>query len=297
MENLLQGIPGVVVYIDDILITGTTEEEHLERLGEVLSRLEKAGLKARRSKCKFMASSVTFLGHMVDSAGLHLLLEKVEAVQKAPNPQNVQELKSYLGLLSYYSKFLPNLSSVLAPLYALLRQTTRWKWGKKEQEAFDRSKELLTTAPFLVHFDPNLPLILACDASEVGIGAVLAHRLPDGLEHPIGYASRSLLPAERNYSQLEKEGLSCVFGVKKFHSYLYGHHFLLYTDHKPLLALLNEHRSTSPQASARIRRWSLLLATYEYSLEFRDTNSHSNADALSRLPSKWHHLKLDHLLK
>ena len=114
--------------------------------------------------------------------------------------------------------------------------------------------------------------------------AVLAHRLPDGTEQPIGYASRSLSPSEQNYSQLEKEGLSCVFGVKKFHSYLFGRSFELVTDHKPLLALLSEHRGTSPQASTRIRRWSLLLSMYEYTLKFRRTEAHGNADTLSRLP-------------
>ena len=137
------------------------------------------------------------------------------------------------------------------------------------------------SSPLLVHFDPALLLILACDASEFGIGVVLAHRMPDG-ERPIGYVSRSLTKAKRNYSQLEKEGLSCVFGMKRFHDYLVGHHFLPCTDHKPLLVLLNEHRA--PQASARIRSWSLFLSAYEYNLKFRDTLSHSNADALSRLP-------------
>ena len=113
---------------------------------------------------------------------------------------------------------------------------------------------------------------------------MLAHKMRDGTERPIGYASRTLTIAERNYSQLEKEGLACIFGIKKFHSYLFGHHFELVTDHKPLLAVLNEHRSTSPQASARIRRWSLFLSDYEYTLKFRKTTAHANADALSRLP-------------
>ena len=284
MEGLLQGIEGVIVYIDDVLVSGATADEHLKRLEEVLSRLEKAGLCLQKSKCHFMVSSVTFLGHKVDKDGLHPLPDKISAVLSAPTPRNLQELKSYLGLLSYYSKFLPKLSTVLAPLYRLLRKDTHWRWMAAEEKAFDLSKELLTSSRLLVHFDPSLPLILACDASDYGVGAVLAHRMPNGEERPIGYASRSLSKAERNYPQLEKEALACIFGVKRFHSYLFGHHFHLITDHKPLLALLNEHRSTSPQASARIRRWSLFLSSYEYSLSFRDTQSHSNADALSRLP-------------
>ena len=245
MDTILNGIPGVVVYLDDILVTGATAQDHLKSLEEVLKRLEKAGLRAKKKKCQFMAPSVTYLGHLIDSEGLHPLPEKVKAVEAAPQPQNVHQLKSYLGLLTYYSKFLPNMSTVLAPLYRLLRSDVTWEWNAKEESAFKASKDLLTS---------------------------------------VGYASRSLSKAERNYSQLEREGLACVFGIKRFRQYLFGHPFDLITDHKPLLALLNQHKPTSSQASGRIRRWSLFLSSYEYTIQFRKTGAHANADALSRLP-------------
>ena len=284
MENLLRGIPGVIVYLDDILVTDHTTQEHLKSLDEVLRKLEEGGLVVKKSKCEFMVPSVQYLGHRIDAKGLHPLREKVRAIEEAPAPRSVKELRSYLGLITYYSKFLPNMSTILAPVYHLLKKDVKWTWKKKEEEAFKTSKKLLASSDLLVHFDPSLKIVLACDASSYGVGAVLAHQMPDGTERPIGYASRSLSAAERNYSQLEREGLACVFGVKKFHAYLFGHQFHLVTDHKPLLALLNQHRSTSDQASARIRRWSLLLSMYDYILTFRKTQLHGNADALSRLP-------------
>ena len=284
MENVLQGIPNVIVYLDDILLSSPTESDHLQLLNQVLDRLDKAGLRAWKEKCQFFVPSVSYLGHKIDGEGLHPLPDKVQAIQEAPSPTNVQELKAYLGLLTYYTRFLPNMSTVLSPLYRLLQKDVKWRWTADENQAFSASKDLLTSSSLLVHFDPKLKLILACDASAYGIGAVLAHKYPDGSERPIGYASRSLSKAEKNYSQIEKEGLACVFGVNKFHSYLLGHSFELITDHKPLITLFHQHKPTSCQASACIRRWSLQLAAYEYIITFRGTKLHGNADALSRLP-------------
>ena len=176
----------------------------------MFDRLEKAGLRVRRDKYEFMVNSVTYLGHQIDPDGLHPLSDKVQAVKDAPSPRNVQELKAYLGLLTYYGKFLPDLSTVLAPLYKLLRKDTRWRWAEEEKQAFQASKDLLTSSRLLVHFDPQLKLILACDASSYGVGAVLAHQMPDGSEQPIGYLSRTLSKSEKNYSQLEKEALACI---------------------------------------------------------------------------------------
>ena len=181
MESLLQDIPSVVVYIDDILIRGASEEEHLGNLEQVLSRLEAAGLRLKKNKCTLMAESVTYLGHRIDK-DLHPTQEKVEAVQNAPTPKNVSELKSYLGLLSYYAKFLPNLATVIAPLYQLLQADTKWQWTKGEQDAFAASKNLLLSSQVLAHYDSTLPLVLECDASPYGLGAVLSQRYSDGSE-------------------------------------------------------------------------------------------------------------------
>ena len=271
MECLLKDIPGVVVYLDDVLLTGPSVNEHLSTLNKVLQKLGDAGLKLKKSKCVFMADSVTYLGHRIDSQGLHPLEEKVKALQAVPDPKNVTELKSYLGMLSYYSKFLPNLSSELAPLHKLLRQSVSWHWSEEQQQAFEKSKQLLSSSQLLVHFDPSLEIRLACDAYAYGIGAVLSHRMPDGSEKPIGFVSRTLKNAEQNYSQVEKEGLACVYGVKCFHSYLFGHKFVLQTDHQPLTTLFSETKSIPIQASSRIQRCALLLASYEYTIVFRST--------------------------
>ena len=284
MESLLSGIPGVIVYIDDILITGKTEADHLAALEEVLKRLENAGLRLKRDKCVFLAPSVIYLGHRIDAQGIRPVAEKVKAIQDAPHPRNVTELKSYLGLLTYYSRFLPNLSNTLAPLYKLLKRTVQWNWNEEQETAFTQSKKLLLSSQLLVHFDSTLEIRLACDASAYGIGAVLSHKMPDGSEKPVGFVSRTLSDAEKKYSQIEKEALACVFGVKRFHTYLFGHHFVLQTDHKPLMTLFNESKEIPTQASGRIRRWALTLSAYEYTIACRTTRQHANADAMSRLP-------------
>ena len=274
----------MIIYIDDILVTGPTDEEHLASLEEVLDRIESAGLRLKRRKCLFMAKSVVFLGYQIDAQGLHPVAEKVRAVQEARDPRNVSELKSYLGLLTYYSRFLPNMATVLNPLYNLLRKAVPWRWTACERRAFEASKELLVSSQVLVHFDSKLELVLACDASAYGVGVVLSHHMPDGTEKPIAFASRTLSDTERRYSQVEKEALAIVFGVKHFHSYLYGRHFYLQTDHKPLTTLLSESRSVPQMASRRIMRWALTLSSYKYTLVFRSTTQHGNADAMSRLP-------------
>ena len=283
IESILQGIPNVCVYLDDILVTGKTTAEHLRTLEDVLKKLESAGVKLKRGKCSFLLPSVEYLGHHISAEGLRPTKEKVRAIADAPAPQNVSQLRSFLGLVNYYGKFLPQLSSTLAPLYRLLEKK-RWSWGEAQMEAFRKTKTQLTSPCLLAHYDPEKDLILACDASPYGIGAVLTHRLEDGTERPVAFASRTLAPAEKKYAQLEKEGLAIVFGVKKFHDYLLGRKFVIHSDHKPLQHLFSESRPVPPLASARIQRWALTLGAYDYTIAYKPGDQHANADSLSRLP-------------
>ena len=175
-------------------MAAASEEEHLQRLEMVFERLEKAGLRVCESKCEFMVSSVSYLGHQIDEDGLHPLPDKMQAVVEATSPRSAQELKAYLGLLTYYCKFLPDVFTVL---YCLLRKESWWQWTAEEEKAFHKSKELLTSSKLLVHFDASLPLTLACDASAYRVGAVLAHRMSDGIERPTGYASCTYIVTSR----------------------------------------------------------------------------------------------------
>ena len=234
IENVLRGIPRVCVYIDDILITGNTEDEHLRNLNEVLARLENLGFRLKRHKCVFLLPSVDYLGHTITADGIKPNAEKVHVIRGAPRPRDVSQLRSFLGLM----KFLPNMSSILAPLSRLLQKQRPWIWGREQESAFELAKDSLMSDKLLVHFDPERELLVSCDASPYGLGAVLCHRMSDGSDKPVYYASRSLSPAEKCYSQLDKEGLAIIFAVKKFHHYLYGRQFEINSDHKPLQYIL-----------------------------------------------------------
>ena len=278
MENTLK------IYENDIMVTGKDDGEHLKNLREVLKRLREHGFRMNRSKCKFLLLFVEFLGHLINSEGLHATPSKVKAVVDAPTPQDLTQLRAFLGLINYYSKFLPNLSHMLHPLNNLLKKGQKWVWTDACAVAFKKAKEALVSSQVLIHYDPSLPIRLAADASAYGIGAVLSHVLDDGTERPIAYVSKTLSPSEKNYAQIEKEALALVFGVRKFHQYIYGRKFTLVTDHKPLLAILGPKAGIPSVAAARMQRWAFLLSAYQYDIIFKPTAEHCNADGLSRLP-------------
>ena len=285
MDQVLHGIPGVCCYIDDILIAANSEAEHLHRLETVLQRLESHGIRAKHRKCSFLMSEVDYLGHKIDAIGIHPLADRDESIRNAKVPENVTELRQLLGLINYYGKFLNQLSTTLAPLHSLLRADAEWKWTTDCDAAVKTVKEQLTGDQLLIHYDPNKPLVLSCDASAYGVGAVLSHMMPDGSERPIAFSSRTLTKSERNYAQLEKEAMSIIFGVKKFHKYLYGRKFSLLTDHKALTTIFGPRKGVPTLAALRLQRWSLILMAYDYDITYRRSEEHSNADFLSRAPT------------
>ena len=204
MEQVLQGIPGVLVFLDDILITGVNEAVHLQRLDAMLQRLDAYGLRLMNAKCSFMQPQVEYLGHLIDADGLHPRPCKVKAIASVAQPTNVTQLKSFFGMLQYYARFLPHLSSELQPLYELLQDDAPWNWTEACTVAFESAKDALISADVLTHYDVTKPLKVKCDASPFGVGAVLTHMMDYGDECPVAFASRTLDPAEQNYSQLEK---------------------------------------------------------------------------------------------
>ncbi|XP_054267071.1 uncharacterized protein K02A2.6-like [Macrosteles quadrilineatus] len=284
MERLLAGIPQVGVLLDDIIITGRNKNEHLRNLREVLKRMKEAGIKAKSSKCKFFEESVTYLGHTIDRNGIHPTEEKIKAIREARSPTKVKELRSFLGSINYYERFIPGLHAICSDLHKLTGTKSQWKWSNQEEGTFKRVKEILSSKDTVVPYEEMRPLVMVCDASENGLGSVLMHRYEDGLERPIAFASRTLLPAEKQYSNIDREALAIMFGLRKFHQYVYGRKFTLVTDHKPLQRIFGNMRDLPKVLNNRLVRWALQLNQYNYDIEYRKEEDNVCADVLSRLP-------------
>ena len=211
MDSILSGLNGVGGILDDLIVTGANDKDHLRNLENTLKRLDRMGVKLKKPKCVFMKPSVEYFAFVVDRHGIHPSQRKVQAIQEVSEPQNATELKSFLGLVNYYRKFIPDMSTLVHPLNRLLMSNAPWAWTETCQVAFKKLKELLLNSPLLAHYDPNKPVRLAVDASSYGLGAVLSHASDDGEEKPIAYASRSLSAGEQNYSMIEKEALAIVW--------------------------------------------------------------------------------------
>ncbi|XP_018403549.1 PREDICTED: uncharacterized protein K02A2.6-like [Cyphomyrmex costatus] len=284
MDQMLKGIPMAGSFVDDTISTGKNDEAHLQNLRMILQRMREWNFRLSSEKCIFMQQSVKFLGQILCAEGICTDPEKVESIMSMREPRDVKEVKSFLRLVNFYSKSINNLPHLRQPLKKLTRDGVVWNWNNQCKESFNRLKESVSSAPVLVHYQQNVPIGISCDASSVGIGVVLFHRYEDSSEQPISFASKTLLPAERDYSQVEKKALSIVFGVKHFIQYLYGHRFILITDHNPLVTIFSPNRELPSLAETRLHRWAMFLSGFLYDIKYRKTCHLNNARTLSYLP-------------
>ncbi|XP_043191626.1 uncharacterized protein K02A2.6-like [Amphibalanus amphitrite] len=283
MDRVLEGQEGCRCYLDDLLVFGADEQQLLQRLDEILGRLERQGLRLAAQKCQLAVPEVEFLGWKVTAEGIAPTDGGVAAVLQAPEPTDVSQLRSLLGSITYFGRLLPDLSTVLAPLYQLTKKGVPWAWTEQCAKAVEKVKRMLTSPPVLMRYDPDLPLRLVTDASSVGVGAALVHVTPDGAERPVMYASRTLTPTERKYPQVEREAAAVSFGITRFHRFLYGRPFTLVVDNRALSRILSPDRDLPSLAAARLQRYALQLAAYSYAVELRRSEHMHMADSLSRL--------------
>lgn len=285
IEKVLRGCTGVINLLDDIVVTGHSFQEHVVNLRKVLSVLRDCGFKLNLAKCEFFKPEIEYLGHVVNKDGLKKNQNKVAAMLDAPRPTNVTELRSFIGMVNYYGKFVPKIAEILSPLHELTGSVP-FIWSKRCDEAFMRIKKELISEKVLVHFNPQLPLIVECDASGYGISAVLSHLMRDGSERPICYISRTLKKAERNYSATQREALAIYWAVRKLYQFLMGLRFTIRSDHKPLETIFSSTKGIPQMTTARLQRWALYLSSFDYKLEYISGKSNLKADCLSRLPLK-----------
>ena len=288
MDLVLAGLiwQACLVYLDDIIIFAPTFDLHIERLSDVFARLKKAGLKLKPSKCRLFARQVKFLGHIVSAGGIEADPEKTRVVANWPQPRNLSELRSFLGLCSYYRRFVRHFASIAKPLSQLTEKNRPFEWTVAQDEAFQELKARLISAPILAAPVDNGLYILDTDASLVGLGAVLHQEQGDHLK-VIGYASRTLTPTERNYSTTKREMLAVIYGLKQYRQFLLGRHFQLRVDHSALTFI----RKT-PEVMGQAARWMDLIEEYDFDIIHRAGARHWNCDSMSRRPEGQDHEKL-----
>lgn len=281
MQMVLAGLSWEIclVYLDDICVfSAGGEEEHLERVGQVFARLREYGLSLKLEKCTFMAVEVEYLGHEVSRDGIRPSRRNLEAVAEAKPPTNVTEVKAFVGLCNYYSRFIPRFAEKREPLLQLTRANTKFVWGEQEHEAFEALKVALCSAPVLKHPDFSKPFIIQTDACAYGLGATLSQQYDDGV-HPIAYIHKTLSQDERKWAVRELEALGVVWACEELRPYISGREFVVETDHESLQWLLDS------KLPGRVARWAIRLQEFvpHMTLRYRKGEENGAADGLSRL--------------
>ena len=279
IQTALAGIDGQENISDDIIVHGKDQAEHDANLELVIKRLGERGLTLNAAKCQFSMDKLTFVGMVLSANGISCAADKVEAVTSAREPQSASETRSFLGLVNYCGRFIPDLATISEPLTRLTKAGTPFVFGEEQNQAFAELKKRLTNSETLGYFDKDAPTQVIADASPVGLGAVLTQISKDG-PRIISYASRSLTSTETRYSQTEKEALALIWACEKFHPYIYGVPFELITDHKPLEVIYGPRS----KPCARIERWVLRMQPYKFKVKYQP-GPKNIADPLSRLVS------------
>lgn len=279
MNRVLEGLSGkdCFVYLDDIVVYGRTLAEHNERLGRVFSRLRTYELKLQSEKCKILRAEVVYLGHLITANGIRPDPGKTDCVKNFPVPKTIRHIKSFLGLVGYYRRFVEGFAEIAKPLTKQLRKGMRFGWNSESQVAFELFKQILINPPILQYPDFTKEFVLTTDASTFALGAVLSQG-PIGSDLPIAYASRTMIGAETRYATTDQEMLGIIWGVKHFRPYLWGRKFKIVTDHQPLTWIFNVK-----DPSSRLIRWRIQLAEYDYEIVHKKGKLNKNADALSRI--------------
>lgn len=269
----------VVTYLDDILIFSKTKKEHLQHIRRVLTLLRGARLFVKLSKCAFLKSEVEFLGHTISADGVQTNAGLAKAIKGWPTPTTLRETQQFLGLAQYYHQFIDHFAHIAQPLFQLTKKATPFKWTSHRQIAFDTLKERVCSAPVLQIFDPTFQTSIETDASGYAIGAVLLQTDHHGVSRPVGFTSRQMTDAEKNYPTHEQELLAVVHAIQHWRYYLDGSHFVVYTDHATL-----QHFPTQPKLTRRQAHWMELLQEYDFEFRYRPGKDNVVPDALSRRP-------------
>ncbi|XP_054257143.1 uncharacterized protein K02A2.6-like [Macrosteles quadrilineatus] len=282
MESIFNGISGIQIFYDDIKLCSPDKQTHIQNLEKFFTICRENNIRLKREKCEFLTDEITYLGYKLDREGIKKTEEKIQAIVDAKPPTNLTELRSFIGFVSYYSRFIPKAADLMRPLYDLMKKNKTFQWTQNADTAFNAIKKEIVSDRVLDYYDPAKPLIVATDASPYGIGGVLSHQYPDGSERPVIFVSRSLTPSEMRYSQIDREALAIVWVVKKLFNYIYGRHFILYSDHKPLASIFNAEKGAPSLSTTRLLHYSIFLQGFDYEIRYKKHDQHFNADFCSR---------------
>ena len=286
MDLLLAKFREVFLFIDDILIvTKGTKNEHLDKVREILKTLDNAELQLKAGKCKIAQSEIEWLGFKMRKDGISPVNTKVQAITEKLRPENLKELRSFLGAVNQFNKFIPDVASICFPFRSILEKVATWKWTPEHETAFIRVNNEVKKAAELTHFKRNKPLRIICDASKQGLGAVL-QQCEENERKPISYASRFLTELETKYSINELELLAVVWSVEHFKNYVYGVPFGIVSDHKALQSVLKSNKGNKTYSS-RLTRWVDRLLPFDFSIVHTPGRTLGMADYLSRHPSNY----------